>query len=852
MSNNTGAGKIPAKPLYSTAVGLNINNDTSPGFLLPFFKFIIAALGAGGAVLSFFPVIMPHTVMPPVFLITAAVCAVCWGALYLGKWGHAVMSGMYIALGIFLYKMYDTLYLGYKVIFNEFYSETHMKQYAGVEFYGLSAYNTEELKKAAYTAIVFCTAAIALAEGTFIVFRTAVVPAFLVTLFPFEMTLYFGLVPNFFYSAAVICSWFAAVAAEAAELPVSGKDRRRSAYNKVSGQSALTAAAAALLCLAVAGAGVYNSGFERPDSMKNFRREFSRYMSTFSWDKFKNDLTALNPINPGLSGATNHGRLGRTDEITFTEENMLSVTLPKRADNVYIRGFIGSDYTGNSWTECHDNKELSQGLSNVTSGFETEGLQPLFFDGYNIEDVMETGSDNRVYYPENIFIEKKGANAETVYLPYFITPASAAGITVQDDRPLDGDNIPVEVYGVSTAQQRDFLSRHTFDEDVFVDLFDFTLGDDALYNDELRYREFVRENYLDITPEFTAAKAIYGDAEFTGLESELYAIRKWLGDNCSYDLAAGRLPFGKDFAQYFITESRKGSCTHFATAAALMCRYRGIPARYVEGYVIKTEDFPQSAKTGENVTIALTDERAHAWIEVYLDGYGWLPYEMTPGYAGGTGHVGGAEQQENAMQAEIAASIPETETVTETQTQTETSAAADDDMWEDENETGVTSETWDTEVPDGTPAGDDPGRRRLAPILIVIAMLMIPIAVAGVRYMNVTGARNRLLTGRNSRKKARAAGKYFMELCSYKNVKKSKDMSAEEFGKYAARSVTELDRGSAEIITGAALAADYSENFPDPEDADSAAAAAVRFAGKLWENMGAAERFVFKYIRCLK
>lgn len=77
-------------------------------------------------------------------------------------------------------------------------------------------------------------------------------------------------------------------------------------------------------------------------------------------------------------------------------------------------------------------------------------------------------------------------------------------------------------------------------------------------------------------------------------------------------------------------------------------------------------------------------------------------------------------------------------------------------------------------------------------------------------------------------------------------------MSAEEFGKYAEEAVAELDSGSAEIITNAALAADYSENFPDAEDADSAAAAAVRFAGKLWENMGIAERFVFKYIRCLK
>lgn len=852
MSKNTEAETISAKPLYSTSVGLNIDKDTKVGFLLPFIKVIIAALGAGGAVLSYFPVIMPHMEMPPVFLITSVICVICWAALYLGKWGNALVGGMYLALGALVYKMYDTLYLGYKVIFNEFYSETHMRQYAGVEFYSLSAYDTEEIKNAAYTAILFFTAAAALLEGSFIVYRTAVVPAFLATLFPFEMTLYFGLVPDFFYSAAVICSWMAAAAAEAAELPVSGKDRRRSAYYRVSGQSALTAALAAALCLAVAGAGVYYSGFERPDSIKHFRRDFSRYMANFSWDKFRNDLAALNPINPNLSGATNHGRLGRTDEITFTDEAMLNVTLPKRGDNVYIRGFIGSDYTGNSWTECCDNEKLSAELSHVVSEFKTEGLQPLFMDGYTLEDHMEVGFDDYQYPTESIFIEKKGANSDTVYLPYFIRPSSAEKIEISGDKPLTGDNMSFDVFGISTKRQRTFIAAgDPFDDDMYEELFSFSFGSEDLTDDEELYCDFVYDNYLGITPEFTAAKAIYGDTEFTELYDELYAIRRWLGDNCSYDLSAGRLPFGKDFAQYFLTESKKGSCSHFATAAALMCRYRGIPTRYVEGYVIKPEDFPQNAKNGDNVTVTLTDERAHAWIEVYLDGYGWMPYEMTPGYGSELMSGQGTEIQENS---EISAEIDPygSKTETEIETQTEVTTASAENIGTEETETASDTQSAETETADSTPAENTSEKRQLAPVFAVIAVLIIPAAVAAFRYMNVTRARNRLLTGRNSRKKARAAGKYFTELCGYKNIRRSRDMSAEEFGRYAEEAVAELDSGSAEIITNAALAADYSENFPDAEDADSAAAAAVRFAGKLWENMGTAERFVFKYIRCLK
>ena len=60
-----------------------------------------------------------------------------------------------------------------------------------------------------------------------------------------------------------------------------------------------------------------------------------------------------------------------------------------------------------------------------------------------------------------------------------------------------------------------------------------------------------------------------------------------------------------------------------------MFRYFGIPARYVEGYIITPED-ANSAKSGE--PIAVTGENAHAWAEYYRDGVGWIPFEATPPY----------------------------------------------------------------------------------------------------------------------------------------------------------------------------------------------------------------------------
>ena len=84
-----------------------------------------------------------------------------------------------------------------------------------------------------------------------------------------------------------------------------------------------------------------------------------------------------------------------------------------------------------------------------------------------------------------------------------------------------------------------------------------------------------------------------------------------------------------DFLKYTLEQSKKGYSVHYATAAALMLRYFGVPARYVEGYFISAEE---ASKYSSMETVELTEAHAHAWTEYYLDGIGWIPFEVTPGY----------------------------------------------------------------------------------------------------------------------------------------------------------------------------------------------------------------------------
>lgn len=100
-------------------------------------------------------------------------------------------------------------------------------------------------------------------------------------------------------------------------------------------------------------------------------------------------------------------------------------------------------------------------------------------------------------------------------------------------------------------------------------------------------------------------------------------IRDYVRESAEYDLNTGCMPADEaDFAMWFLESSKTGYCVHYATAATVLLRAAGIPARYVEGYLAE-------AKKGENVVI--TSASAHAWVEYYLPDVGWVVLEATPG-----------------------------------------------------------------------------------------------------------------------------------------------------------------------------------------------------------------------------
>ncbi|MGN1415832.1 MAG: transglutaminase family protein [Oscillospiraceae bacterium] len=857
MSNKT---KRSAKQNISDnsvgfTVGLHIDGSEKTGLAVRLFRTVLALLGSIGSVMCFLSATQSEFGVLPVIAAAAAGVLCCLAASFFKKAGSLIISAAYVITAAAALKLREACALGFQYLFNNYYSRMSVA-FQDVNFYDISDFGSDEKLHGALVFIVIITLIIALTVGLFMIYRTSVVVVFAATFPLLEAVLYFGLVPDYIYAAFVIICWAGSAAAEISEFPVSGRSRLLPTYARSSGQSAACCAALFMLCFGGAAAAIGLSGYERPEKLKNLRHDMSNYVRNISWDKFINDVSALNPINNEMNGAINHGKLGRSDDIEFTDEVMLTVTMPKSADNVYLKGFVGTEYTGNSWKELSGDALDEQ--DKLVSEFDTMYLTPSFMDGYSLEEYFEiTGESTAV---NSITVENVGANRRFSYLPYFITPASSGGIAVESDKAEPVKELMAEAYALSASKRYVFL-RSSF----FADRYQSYDTSEKLCRDEEKYRRFVYDTYLDIPDTFTAAEYIYGENPVLDLNSELTGIKHWLSSNCEYDLSAGRLPFGKDFAQYFLTENRRGSCSHFATAAALMCRYRGIPTRYAEGYVIKPEDFPEDADIGETVTVELKDDRAHAWIEVYLDGYGWFPYEVTPGYEeviSSGGSKKGAQESEAPVQN--IQQMPETETQTETVTE-ETEAPTETELSEtevtdeldiDEPE-DISEETSDEfEPPEEEEVSEEIPEVKhhinFTPIIIVVSVLLAVTLFFAIRSHNITSTRRKRFGGKSSKNKAYAAGKYFLSLCAYKKVTKRRDQSYEEFGACAEEMIPELEKGSAEVILNAALKSKFGGNAPDQETAENAVRLAVKFGNNIYDTLNGKDKLIFRYFYCLK
>ncbi len=144
---------------------------------------------------------------------------------------------------------------------------------------------------------------------------------------------------------------------------------------------------------------------------------------------------------------------------------------------------------------------------------------------------------------------------------------------------------------------------------------------------ELAYREFVKAQYLPTmdqsTQSFMQSIINTHSANFKNADGlvDIAAVAEYVKGvgTLTQDYDKSLDASGNMAVEFFVR--KEGTAKHFATAATMLYRALGVPARYTEGYagIVGTE----------NTEIEVYEDRAHAWVEVYLDGIGWICVDPT-------------------------------------------------------------------------------------------------------------------------------------------------------------------------------------------------------------------------------
>lgn len=337
-------------------------------------------------------------------------------------------------------------------------------------------------------------------------------------------------------------------------------------------------------------------------------------------------LNEINDLRYGKSNVMPEGNFSDLKPFEPQGKQQLEVMM-SNPDSLYLRGFIGETYDKNGWhrldsEQLYKSSDLFYWLHKENFYGQTQLASAAGFS--------QDFSDNT----NKITVNNKGASRKYIYAPYEILTAdndilreNAIGDSNLISAGLKGNKF----YSFSSAENQ--IKRFP---EILKNIKESDSPETAEYlNNESHYRKFVYDSYLDIPDhiqnilenqlgKYESDKN--GRLDYSTAQQK---ILSFLSSKVTYNVNVSFSENNIDFIQYFLEQSCEGYSVHYATAAALMFRYYGIPARYTEGFLITPEDTEHALS---NSPINIDDSHFHAWVEFYRDGIGWIPFETTPPY----------------------------------------------------------------------------------------------------------------------------------------------------------------------------------------------------------------------------
>ena len=401
-----------------------------------------------------------------------------------------------------------------------------------------------------------------------------------------------------------------------------------------------------------------------------FALAISIVIGIFSFPNYQSDTEILrhNPVRTqideyikiyvqsGFSGLMNRydntgglstGRLGGIGSVRPDFETDLSVTFaPYTYDTVYLKGFTGSFYMQNQWFN-----HTYTGNVTVASEAEENSSGPKFKTMFRDEEIKRMEIE---YFPKEratarMNIVNLDADPAFSYLPYHTDYTKYVPFSKSKDDSLELENGVDITYSPYMDYYydipADYKEIESQEYSYYVNQSCTTVPDNLV---PMLQSYIIDHNY------FGKPAAGFTEEENIGLYKDVndYRISMARGiyahymSEFKYTMSPGATPYSKDYIDYFLNTQKRGYCAHFASSGTMLLRTMGIPARYVEGYCIPASLVMESGNAlNENysewyegdkliseegvINVPVNDSYAHAWIEIYMEGYGWVPFEMT-------------------------------------------------------------------------------------------------------------------------------------------------------------------------------------------------------------------------------